>query len=383
MEPRTAGGEHVTVVHRAGVDLDAMTENTPYLLMDLASIEAHFRDMTNAMPDVEVHFAMKSNPDIQVLRFLKGLGCEFEIASDVELRSLQMLSIDPATVLFSNPVKRPQDIAHAAQLGVWRFSVDSLEELDKVAKYAPGSAVYVRLATPARASKVSSEGKFGVDGRQAIQILKRARELGLRPYGLTFHVGSQMVDPGAWKPCISLCADIMRSLMPFGIWLEMLDIGGGFPVSYDVPVPSMKEFGEVINDALEQLPYAVKITSEPGRALVAESGVLVATVIGTAYRNGYKWVHLDVGAFNGMMESLETHNTLRYPVEDSLRQTEQVSCHLTGPSCDGQDTIMFDVNLSKDLACGDRVYIGNAGSYTTAYASSFNGFAIPSTIISN
>jgi ornithine decarboxylase len=367
----------------AELDFAHMTQTTPYLLMDLASLEAHYRDMTNAMPDVEVHFAMKSNPDAGVLRFLHGLGCEFEVASDAELLLLQTLDIDPATVLFSNPVKRPQDIQHAFQIGVWRYAVDGVEELEKIAKYAPGTAVYVRLATPARASKVSSEGKFGVDARQAIHILKRARELGLRPHGLTFHVGSQMVDPAAWKPCIALCGDIMRSLMPFGIWLEMLDIGGGFPVPYDTPVPSMKEFGEVINESLEQLPYGVTFVSEPGRALVAESGVLVATVIGTAKRNGYKWVHLDVGAFNGMMESLETHNTLRYPVEDSLHQAEQVSCHLTGPSCDGQDTIMFDVKLSKDLACGDRVYIGNAGSYTTAYASSFNGFAIPATIVSN
>jgi ornithine decarboxylase len=113
--------------------------------------------------------------------------------------------------------------------------------------------------------------------------------------------------------------------------------------------------------------------------LVAESGVLVASVIGTARRFGHKWVHLDVGAFNGMMESLETHNTLRFPVRDSLDSPDRESCHLTGPSCDGQDTILYNVQLSRDLATGDRVFIGNAGSYTTSYASNFNGFCIPST----
>jgi ornithine decarboxylase len=121
------------------------------------------------------------------------------------------------------------------------------------------------------------------------------------------------------------------------------------------------------------------LVAEPGRVLVAEAGVLVSTVIGTARRYGRKWVHLDVGAFNGMMESLETHNTLRFPVTDSLRSDDVELCHLTGPSCDGQDTILYDVPLSKGLAAGDRVFIGNAGSYTTSYASTFNGFSLPST----
>jgi ornithine decarboxylase len=106
---------------------------------------------------------------------------------------------------------------------------------------------------------------------------------------------------------------------------------------------------------------------------------MVASVIGVAERHGKRWVHLDLGAFNGMMEALETNNALRFPVTD-LRQTNNVvQSHLTGPSCDSQDTILFDIPLSADIAEGDKVHIGCAGAYTTSYASNFNGFEIPTT----
>ena len=104
--------------------------------------------------------------------------------------------------------------------------------------------------------------------------------------------------------------------------------------------------------------------------------MLITTVIGTAERGGRDWVHVDVGAFNGLMEALETGNTLPYPLTDS-RHAADGRAHLTGPSCDSQDTIMYDAPLSTGLACGDHVYVGSAGAYTTAYASSFNGFDVP------
>jgi len=125
------------------------------------------------------------------------------------------------------------------------------------------------------------------------------------------------------------------------------------------------------------LPYPVQPVIEPGRALVAEAGTLTATVIGTALRGGKRWIHLDVGAFNGLMESLETSNRLRFPVRDSRRSPRRALFHLTGPTCDSQDTILFDVELSADLATGDLVHIGSTGSYTTVYGSTFNGFDIP------
>ncbi|HEY6595249.1 MAG TPA: type III PLP-dependent enzyme, partial [Asanoa sp.] len=242
---------------------------------------------------------------------------------------------------------------------------------------APGTAVYVRLrALVPAGSTVPSEGKFGVGPGDAYDLLLAATELGLRPYGVTFHVGSQMTRPEAWAAAIDEVGALSTRLAVAGIRLEMLYIGGGFPARYADPVPELSAYGRVIGAALDRLPYRPVVAAEPGRALVAEAGVLVAGVIGTARRGTRDWVHVDVGAFNGMMEALETGNTLAYPVSDS-RRSPLTRCQLTGPSCDSQDTILFDTALSRDLACRDRVYIGSAGAYTTAYAARFNGFDVP------
>jgi ornithine decarboxylase len=354
-------------------------EETPYLVMDLAGVERRFHELEQGLAGVRIHYAMKCNADPEVLARLLRCGCAFEIASRAELETLSSIRVDPESVLFSNPVKRAVDIESAWSSGVRRYAFDSVEELQKIATCAPGGSVYVRLSTSPRASTVPSEGKFGVGPQDAADLLRLARTLGLHPLGITFHVGSQMVDPHAWVSPMQRCAEIMCELAKDGIHLSMIDVGGGFPVSYDAAVPSYTAYGEVIRSAIERLPYEVMVVAEPGRALVADSGILVSTVIGTARRFGQKWVHLDVGAFNGMMESLETQNALRFPVRDSLDSRETESCHLTGPTCDAQDTILYDVQLSKDLGAGDRVYIGNAGGYTTGYASTFNGFGIPPT----
>ena len=120
---------------------------------------------------------------------------------------------------------------------------------------------------------------------------------------------------------------------------------------------------------------------EPGRAIAAEAGVLVTSVIGVAERGGRRWVHLDVGAFNGLMESLETDRRLRYPIRAAGRGRPLVRCSVTGPTCDSEDTVLHDALLPADLEVGERLYVCSAGAYTTAYASRFNGFDIPPTLL--
>lgn len=347
--------------------------------MDLDVVAAAYRRMTGAMPAVALHYAMKCNGFRPVLQRLKDLGCGFEIASARELDDLLEIGVDAAEVLFSNPVKAPAQIAQTYAAGVRKYAFDSTSEIDKLAALAPGSNVVVRLVAPDIDSDVPSEGKFGVEPDAAVALLLAARGRGLRPFGVAFHVGSQMMRPTAWKAPLDEVAAMMTTLAEADVRLDMVDVGGGFPAVYDLPPPPMSEYGSIIQAGLERLPYPVRMVAEPGRALVAEAGTLVATVIGTAVRGGRRWVHLDVGAFNGLMESLETGNRLRFPVRDSIASPNPEPCHLTGPTCDSQDTILFDVPVSAGLAPGNRVYIGSAGAYTTAYASRFNGFDAPLT----
>lgn len=357
--------------------LDAVPHRTPYLLMDLDRVVEAFHTLRTTLPVDEVHYATKCNPDPGVLAALHRAGCRFEIASYPELVVLRKVGVRAADVLFSNPVKPPDHVARAFAAGCRRFAVDSATELGKIATHAPGAAVYVRLqSADGPVGTVPSEGKFGVDPEEAIRLLLDAAILGLRPYGVTFHVGSQMLEPRAWGTAIDHVGELLTALGRSGVRLEMLDVGGGFPSRYSTDVPPLTAYADEIERALDRLPYRPRVVAEPGRALVAEAGVLVTTVLGRARRRGHDWVHLDVGAFNGVMEALETGNRLVYPLSDSRRGIP-TRCHVTGPSCDSQDTILFDTALSADLAGGDRVYIGSAGAYTTAYASRFNGFDVP------
>ena len=351
--------------------------SAPRLVLDIARVGTAYQAMRAALPDVSVHYAMKCNPHPRVVGHLAALGCGFEIASAAELEQLIALGVPAPEVLFSNPVKPEAHIARAFAAGVRRFAFDSLDELTKLSRSAPGASVYVRLAAPDLHSEVPSEGKFGVDVGTAAQLLIAARDRGLDPHGVAFHVGSQMMHPGAWAPSLELVGELMDKLAPEDVRLSMVDLGGGFPARYDADPPPLTEYAKVINAGLDALRYPVHAVVEPGRALVAEAGTLVTTVIGVADRMGRRWVHLDVGAFNGLMESLETGNQLRFPVNDELGSPNRRRCQLTGPTCDSQDTILFDVELSEELATGDRVLLGSAGAYTTVYASSFNGFEPP------
>jgi ornithine decarboxylase len=361
-------------------ELSKLNHPTPYLLMDLDAVEHAYYAITDALPDVAIRYATKCNPDPRILSRLYTAGSGFEIASYSELQTLTSLGVHAEDVIFSNPVKPWEQIREVASAGVWRFAFDSRSELDKLATYAPGAAVYVRLATGSPGSEVPSEGKFGVAGGQAVDLMQHARSLGLHPYGVAYHVGSQMTDPRAWEDATRRSAAVLRALQAHGITLRMLNIGGGFPARYADPVPELADYGACIRRAVQRhLPYTIQLCAEPGRALVAEAGVLVATVIGTAERAGKSWLHLDVGAFNGMMETLLTRNRLVYPLADSRASSQRRPYHITGPTCDSQDSMFFGVALSHGLAPGDQVYVYTAGAYTTCYASTFNGFDAPST----
>jgi ornithine decarboxylase len=349
--------------------------------MKAARITAALDDFRSAFPRVTAFYATKCNPHEGVLRALRDAGSGFEIASAAELDRLTAIGVAGGDVIFSNPVRGREQTRAAAAGGVHRFAVDSAEELCRVADEAPGSQVYARLATSGQGSVVPSEGKFGVDVAGAVELLATARDLGLVPYGVTFHVGSQTLAPSAVHMPLTDVRSVMVRLARHGIRLQMVDIGGGFPARYDQPVPPLAAFGRAVTAGLAGLPYPVEVFAEPGRCLVAEAGTFRCRVIGVARRPSGWWAHTDLGVFNGMMEVLESGGDLRYPMSDSRGSGERRRYHLTGPTCDSQDTFARDVPLSADLREGDEIRINSAGAYTSAYASRFNGFPLPEVVM--
>ncbi len=365
-----------------------LPDGDAFLAYDLRIVADRVRAFRAAFASrVGVHYAVKCNPDAQIMATVAGSGGGFEIASLAELRLATAAGASAADVLYSNPVKPPAHIAAAAAAGVRLFAVDSPEELHKIARYAPGAGIYVRLRVDDTSSRFPLSAKFGTSHAQALSMLAGAATSGLQPAGLTFHVGSQCTDRDAWARAVDMCAPLLRDLRGAGVRLGLLNIGGGFPARYagDEHLPDLTDIADRVVRAIDELPYQPEqVVCEPGRAIVAESAVLGATVIGRAVREGRTWIYTDVGAYNGLMEAAQTGGTLAFPVATARRagpvRAAMMRCTVTGPSCDSSDTLLRDAQLPADIEVGDRLYFASAGAYSLCYASPFNGFPIPASV---
>jgi ornithine decarboxylase len=347
--------------------------STPALLLDRGLLVDSYRALTEALPRAGVYYAIKANPHPEVVAVLARAGSGFEVASLAELELALRSGGRPERIISSNSIKRPDLLEASAACGVDRFAFDSEDELQKIARYAPGSRVYCRVVVDNSGSDWPLSRKFGVPPEDALAMLLDAAALGLRPEGLSFHVGSQCLDASSWRRALETCAVIWADAARHGLALRLLNVGGGFPVRHLKHTPPWREIGAEIGRAVGELfPADVELIVEPGRALVGGAAVMVASVIGKARRGEERWVYLDVGVFNGLMESI---GGLGYELR--TERSGPSSRHvLAGPSCDSMDVISTDVEL-PELEVGDRVYVMNAGAYTLSYASRFNGFEAP------
>ena len=352
----------------------AAGEPTPLLIIDRSQVQHAYRELAASLPGADVYYAVKANPHPGVLTALAELGCGFEVSSVPELEAVLAPGVSADRVISSNPVKRPDFIRRAAERGVDRFAFDSETELEKLARWAPGSRVFARVAVDNSGSEWPLSDKYGVSVERAVELLLAARPLGLEASGVTFHVGSQCRDPQSWVRAIRTCYGVFGELAARGQPLELLSIGGGQPVHHVRPVPSLATIGCGVMRTVDELFGArpPRLCAEPGRALVGAAGTLVCSVIGRARRGDGTWVYLDAGVFNALMETIEG---FRYELRTE-RGGPRRPVTVAGPSCDSVDTLLT-VEPLPELEVGDRVYILNAGAYTLSYASSFNGFEPP------
>lgn len=355
-------------------------EESPFLLMYTNLIKEKYEQFHGELKELsnaKVYYAVKANPYPGIVKLLYDLGAGFEIASEEELDLVFSLDVPSSKIVSSNPVKTPSFIKSAYARRVTSFVFDSHTEIEKLSQFAPGSNVYVRLSVSNEGSEWPLDKKFGVDVEDAIKLLLEACRKNLKPYGIAFHVGSQCNNPATWVKAIEKSKTVWESAKNKGIELRSINIGGGFPCEYTKPVPSIAEIVRTIKGSLKlDSPRNIEVMVEPGRALVGEAGILVTTVIGKAVRARRKWLYLDAGVFNGLMEAT---GGIKYQFIAS-RSGAARKWVLAGPSCDSMDIISNEVRL-PELEVGDRVYVMSAGAYTTAYASRFGGFRIPRTCL--
>ncbi len=357
---------------------------TPNIVINLNTIKKNFIKLRDSFPYAHIYYAMKANPGEPVLKLLAEMGSNFDIASRYELDKILSLGVESFRLSYGNTIKKPRDIKYFYEKGVRLFATDSKDDLKAIAENAPGSKVYVRVLveTSATADWPLSR-KFGCHPDMAYDLIVMARDLGLVPYGISFHVGSQQRDIGQWNDAIAKTKYLFTSLEEEeGIKLSMINMGGGFPASYIDPTNELSEYASEItrylsDDFGDDIP---EIILEPGRSLVGDSGILTSEVILTSRKNNTalaRWVYIDAGKFNGLIETLD--EAIKYPVitnkdESGVKESEVI---IAGPTCDSMD-IMYEnakYKLPTTLKSGDKIYWLSTGAYTSTYASvEFNGF---------
>lgn len=353
----------------------------PLLLLDCDVVRQQYRALSRALPNVTLHFALKPLPHPAVVQTLLAEGASFDLATSGEVELVAEQGVPAERTIHTHPIKRDRDIRDALAYGCRVFVVDNLNELEKFIAYKDEVELLVRLSFRNSDAFADLSKKFGCSPEQALELIARAQQWNIRIKGLSFHVGSQTMNPQKYVDAINTCRTVMEQVVTQGLpALSTLDIGGGFPVSYNSQVMPIELFCQPINQALALLPDTVQVIAEPGRFIVAEAMTSVASVMGQAERDGQIWYYLDdgiYGSFSGLM-----FDDAKYPLTTLKHEGDYVPSVLAGPTCDSIDVIAENIMLPK-LSNGDLVVGRMMGAYTSATATDFNFFKRAQTVLLN
>lgn len=367
---------------------DLGQDEGPVMVLDLDVVRGNYTAFARALPDTRVFYAVKANPAPEVLRLLAEMGSCFDTASVVEIEMALAAGATADRVSFGNTIKKERCITRALKLGVRLFAVDCQAEVEKIARAAEAAGieasevqVFCRILCDGAGAEWPLSRKFGCVPEMAVDVLEHAFRQGLNAYGVSFHVGSQQGNVGAWDGALASAAMIFRECASRGIALSMVNLGGGFPTQYLKAVPGVESYGDAIFRALTKhfgnhLPETI---IEPGRGMVGNAGMIEAEVVLVSKKSDaedeVRWVYLDIGKFGGLAETMD--ESIRYAIRTEHDADRMAPCVLAGPTCDSADVLYEKVPypLPVSLSIGDKVLIEGAGAYTTTYAAvAFNGF---------
>ncbi|HEX2974124.1 MAG TPA: type III PLP-dependent enzyme [Tepidisphaeraceae bacterium] len=344
---------------------------TPLLVVDKRVLIQEYNRFMRLLPRVRLFYAIKANPHPDVIKTFRDLGGSFDCASENEMRLVLNQGVEPSRIIFANTVKRPEALQFANKSKINFVTFDSEPELYKIAKYAPGCRVLARLKVSNMGSLVELSLKFGADEDQVVPMLLKAKSLGLKPEGISFHVGSQCTNYQNYQRAFEQAARLAREAKERGLAIKVLDIGGGFPIRHfrDDTV-NLDAFARQMRQELDRLfPPEVEIIAEPGRALVGPAGMLITRVVGRSIRNNKNYYYLDDGVYGDFSGIVFDHCKYEF---HTLVKTQKYASILAGPTCDSFDTISLSEEM-PELDVGSVVYVPNIGAYSCASALTFNG----------
>ncbi len=354
---------------------------TPHIIVNLDIIRDYYLNMKKLCSYADIYFAFKACPLDNIVPMLVKEGSNFDIASRYELDHVMSKGATADKIFYGNTIKKAEDVKYFYEKGVRTFASDCENDIKKIAVNAPGSNVYFRILLPeTNTADWPLSRKFGCSEAMVMKLIPLAKELGLNPIGVSFHVGSQQRNMDIWNLALETSARIFKNSP---VKLSLVDLGGGLPAHYVQPVAELDEYAATIKGFIEKHFPGEKprFVMEPGRSLTADSGILAASVVEVEKKDESekaRWVYLDAGKFNGLVETME--ESIKYRLvyscdPDNKAQTGPII--LAGPTCDSMD-IMYEKYTPQapvNLKAGDRVYFLSTGAYTSSYASvAFNGF---------
>uniref|UniRef100_M4B3H0 ornithine decarboxylase n=1 Tax=Hyaloperonospora arabidopsidis (strain Emoy2) TaxID=559515 RepID=M4B3H0_HYAAE len=377
-----------------------------FYVVDTAAIEDRFNLWHEYLPDVRPYYAVKCNPDLALIESLARLGAGFDCASQTEIRSVLGTGVAARDIIYANPCKQGSQIAYARSQGVDVMTFDSLDELAKIQIISPHAKLVLRLYVDDSDSICRLGTKFGAMVHDVPDLLNQAKMLDLEVVGVSFHVGSGCFNVEAYANAVARARKVFDIGHSLGFHFELLDIGGGFPGTDNGPIRFEDCARELKKSLARHFPHesGVRVISEPGRFFAASTHTLAVNVVGrkvapildvpgqppvlvSAASAGadqvpnYMYFVNDglYASFNCMVYDHPSIQPVIMSDAASLQATPMYKASLWGPTCDGMDCIMKEVELPL-LDVGQWIVFPSMGAYTCAAGSDFNGFQRPQKI---
>ena len=353
---------------------------TPLFILDHNIIRSNYRTFKKHLPRVQCYYAVKANPVQQIIETLFNEGCSFDVASYHEFmqvyQHIKHFEKEDKKhyvwdkIIFSNTIK---DRSALKKIREYKplVTYDNIAELKKIKEHCDTAGLVLRLKVPDTGSQVEMASKFGTEPAEAQKLIDEAFNLGLNVEGISFHVGSQCTNFDNYSEALAITSEILGSARKKGYNLNLIDIGGGFPVPYDPQVPAFEKLASMLTPEFDRLfPKDIQILAEPGRFIVATAAVLISEIIGVARREGKVFYHINDGVYHTFSGVVYDH---WIPNFRAFKQGVEEICAVVGPTCDSFDKISLGVNLPGNLEVGDYLCTDNIGAYSVASSTKFNG----------
>ncbi|MBM4170133.1 MAG: type III PLP-dependent enzyme [Ignavibacteria bacterium] len=354
---------------------------TPLFMLDHDKLRENYRTFKKHLPRIQCYYAVKANSTQQIIETLFTEGSSFDVASyrefiqvyqyikHFERKAKKYYVWDK--IIFSNTIKDRHTLAKIKQYKPL-VTYDNAAELKKLKDHCDTAGLVLRLKVPDIGSQVEMSSKFGAEPGDAASLIQQAFDMGLNVEGVSFHVGSQCTNFDNYAQALEISSEVFHDARKKGFGLNLVDIGGGFPVPYDTLVPQFEKLAAILNAEIKRLfPDDIEILAEPGRFIVATAATLISEIIGKARRDGKIYYHINDGVYHTFSGVVYDH---WIPNFTAFKEGPSEICAVVGPTCDSFDKISLSVELPANLEVGDFLFTENIGAYSTASSTKFNGF---------